>query len=119
MLEISRNEFRRQIQLIKQMYKQCTDIEVAMGIGGEWYGATMLDEYIDLLNLAMYGEGNWYDSYFGVDSSTLDFFIYDLDFGRKWKPGLYGIEDKDEPLRDIDDLFDALVQEGAIKEYDS
>jgi hypothetical protein len=38
----------------------------------------------------------------------ISYFLYELDFGKKWKPGTVTEGDKDIPLRNAEDLYDLL-----------
>lgn len=44
------------------------------------------------------------------DASWISYFIYDLDFGKEWKPGCITTkEGKDITLRTVEDLYNLLV----------
>lgn len=43
--------------------------------------------------------------------TTLDFFCYDLDFGRKYEPGKFLVNGKEYELRTPEQLYDFLVSE--------
>lgn len=47
----------------------------------------------------------------------IDYWVYELDFGKKWKAGVLTEEDgTDIPLKTVSDLYDALVKQFAFKE---
>lgn len=46
---------------------------------------------------------------YGTD---LDYYCYELDFGRKWKPGMITFNDKDIPCRNSEELWDLIMMEG-------
>ena len=41
--------------------------------------------------------------------NDIDYYMYELDFGKKWKPGCITIDNKDIPLRNSEDLWDILM----------
>lgn len=41
--------------------------------------------------------------------NDIDYYMYELDFGKKWKPGYVIIDDKDMPLRNSEDLWNILT----------
>ncbi len=41
--------------------------------------------------------------------NDIDYYMYELDFGKKWKPGCLTIDDKDIPLRNSEDLWNILI----------
>lgn len=41
--------------------------------------------------------------------NDIDYYMYELDFGKKWKPGCITIDDKDIPLRNSEDLWNVLM----------
>ena len=40
----------------------------------------------------------------------IGYFIYDLDFGQKWEPGMVTDNGKDIPLKTAEDLYDLLIK---------
>ena len=48
-----------------------------------------------------------------LTGTDIDYFIYELDYGKKWKKGTYIDNGKDVRLKTIDDLYDVI-----IKQYD-
>lgn len=42
-------------------------------------------------------------------TNDIDYYMYELDFGKKWKPGCLTIDDKDIPLRNSEDLWNILI----------
>ena len=44
-----------------------------------------------------------------LNDSTIDYFIYELEFGAKYKPGCFLINEKDIPLRTFSDLYNCLI----------
>lgn len=41
--------------------------------------------------------------------SWIEYYIYELDFGKKYKPGMVIVQHKDVPLRTPEDLYNAIV----------
>lgn len=41
--------------------------------------------------------------------NDIDYYMYELDFGKKWKPGCLTIDNKDISLRNSEDLWNILV----------
>ena len=55
--------------------------------------------YVDLLELIFNDtENNW-----------ISYFIYELDFGRKWKPGMVTDDFGDVPMSSAEELYDFLI----------
>lgn len=42
---------------------------------------------------------------------TIDYFVYDLNFGEDWKPGCIENNGKDIKLKTIKDLYNCLIEE--------
>lgn len=64
---------------------------------------TLVDVLIELLTNK---KEHYSDSYYIDDIS---YYMWELDFGKKWKPGCLTIDDKDIPLRNSEDLWNILM----------
>jgi hypothetical protein len=53
-----------------------------------------------------------------VEHSTIEYYIYELDFGSKYEEGMIKIQEKDMPLATVEDLWNLLILENEIKNKD-
>lgn len=91
--------------LIKQYNKdlKCTkafSIILSDSYPGAYDNYTLSSQLINILKLATNDTEK---------HSTIEDFIYELDFGKQWKKGFLYFNGKDIPLASIDDLWKALV----------
>lgn len=76
-------------------------------MGGDYYRDT---PSVDMMIMLL-------DKIFCDDSDypLIDYWIYELDFGKKWKPGCVTDNGEEVELWSISDLYDALVKQKAEK----
>lgn len=61
--------------------------------------------------LVSYNNGKLYEiiielmSELGVSKDTLEYYIYELEWGSKYRTGMFTIDDQDFPLRTLDELW--------------
>lgn len=99
-MRFTKAEFCTAIDNIKTMTDWEAKINHALdmqsGILSEWI-EYYLDTVLDLSDIDP-----------ASDMNDIEYFIYDLDFGRKWKPGMVLVDYKDFPLRTTEDLWNLL-----------
>ena len=115
MLEISKERFVQMINGLKELDNECYKIEQIMGITDVWYGSTVLYKYFHAIELALYGEDCEHQDYYHI--TDFSYFIYELEYGEKWKPGTITINGRDIDLSTTEKLYDWLVEDGKIKPY--
>ena len=112
MLEISKKRFVQMIDELEKLNNECYKIEQIMGITDNWYGSIIFHKYIHAIELALYGEDCEHQDYRHI--SDFSYFIYELEYGAKWNPG---IDERDIDLSTAAKLYDWLVEDGRIKPY--
>jgi len=100
-MRLTEEEFINGVCTLEKMYKQEAQVIKALDIC-EWVPSNWISEYYALFSsLCELPEDP-------VAGSDLDYFIYELDFGRKWKPGMVRFDGKDIPLRTPKELWDYI-----------
>jgi hypothetical protein len=99
----TKDEFVSALEALQKQYdhdQKCSDaMEVIFpndfisGYDNHW----LTDKLVELLEYEMNDWGRW-----------INYFIYELDFGKKWKPGTITENGKDIPLRNAEELYDIL-----------
>jgi len=103
-MRFTKEEFKRAIAALEIMSRDERDIGEALTAGPEWIGSSWVQEYYGLIE-QMCDISSDYDN-------DLSYFVYDLDFGRNWHPGMVTDENgEDVPLSTIDNLWDLLTRE--------
>lgn len=64
------------------------------------------DSLIDFLNSIFYAKEDLDDILF---TSAIEYYIYDLNFGKDWVPGMITIDKEDFPIRNSGELWDFLT----------
>lgn len=102
MLLLKANEsFQRDLDEICSRYMKNTKINSLQYSEVNMWLPSLETTCIELLSKIMH---NKYE--------TIDYFVYDLDFGKNWEPGTITDEDgKDIPLKTIKDLYNLLLKE--------
>ena len=118
MLKLSREQLRYSIQALYDFSEFWNRIEDAAGCHINYCEVPQLCNielnYLRLLEeLCDIYDDESYKKY-GTDIS---YFIYDLDFGKKWTPGSITYHDKDIPVRNVDELYD-FIEMQYNDEYD-
>lgn len=108
-------EFEKYMSLIKAMYKfdtelnklcdkYTTDVTIDNFCYDEctlWFPSLNLSLCIELLEKLMHN-----------NLETIQYFVYELDFGEKWKPGMVpDKEGNDVKLQTIEELYNLLLKE--------
>ena len=104
-MQISKKEFCRILGKVEKAWR--TDLQIAdlaRNIGSDFLGSDMsylACEVCDLLKIAM-----------NNDCEDIEYFCFELEFGKKWKPGMIEDEDgNDIDLSSAEKLFDFLEGE--------
>lgn len=107
-VDISENNFCKLIDGIEDFYRMCSEpndiFDVNLDNG-------RIGRFINILNqfLVETFEGDKYsvnNPYFIYD---IDYYMWELDFGKKWESGVITIDDKDIPLRNSHDLWNLIT----------
>lgn len=100
-MRFTESEFVNAITLYEKMYREEEQIINALGINPEWIPGEWISEYYNIISEMC--------DFTGEDYTILDFYCYELNFGKDWKPGAYIIDGEDVPLRDPYDLWVAIT----------
>ena len=104
MISVDFEEFSEIIDGIKNEIEFQEGIEeLVRGVHGEYYRETSCVYYtISLLNKIFRDDD---------DYPLIDYWIYDLDFGKRWKEGSVTHNGSDVKLETVSDLYDALTKQ--------
>lgn len=100
-MNISKEDFRYfmlylQSEMIKE--REINTIMCTSGYADCFHPlSTIIDKFIELLSRVTNDNNNW-----------ISYFIFELDFGAKWKSGMVSDSEGDVPLETIDDLYEML-----------
>lgn len=101
---LTKKKFCEYINFIKE--RQDSELRVCKALNDEFIDANIFfyskyeSKLVELLKIIMQDKGDW-----------IDYFIYELDFGKKWKVGT--VTEKDGTSIDISDaekLYDFLIR---------
>ena len=107
-MRFTKDEFIEAIETLKEMIEKENKICEVFECGFEWVGDKWISEYYHLISKMCELEE---DPLFGTD---LDYFCWELDFGRKWEEGIIKDEDgNDIRLKTSEDLWNYIMGEGA------
>jgi hypothetical protein len=67
--------------------------------------ATECDIFIDLAGPLTDIIIGLLETYFEDEGGWISYFIFDLDFGKQYRPGMISIDEKDVPLKTVEDLY--------------
>ena len=100
-------EFEVFLHKYEQMLNEESKIFEILGIDSVWKPGTWINDYYDLLTELC----DFSDEEKSQEGGTLlDYFVYKLDFGRKWEPGMYTVDGEDVPLKTALNLYFALLK---------
>lgn len=106
-MRFTKEEFCTTLETFQKMCEQEGEIAHALGIcewkGLDWIG-TYYDLIVDMCDIDRANEGPY-------DINDLDYYVWELEFGSKWEPGCYMIEDEEIPLRNAEDCWNLLTRE--------
>jgi hypothetical protein len=93
-------EFKRHLELIQKAYDKETEImELFDCEGNICHTDDLADTIVDLLT-----------DYFEDEDDWINYWLWELEFGTKWKPGYVQIEGQDVKLQTIEDLYNILME---------
>ena len=100
-MRLTKEEFCSTLSKLKKISKENETLSDALGInewiGDDWY-YSFYDFFVKMCDI-------------GVDDlNDIDYFCLELDYGRKYKPGVYKIDGEDIPLRTFEDLWNLLMR---------
>ena len=100
-------EFIDAIENYELMCKEEDQIINALSINPEWKPSKWIEVYYTMIfDMCDFSKDD-YD--IGTGSFLLDFYCYELNFGKGWEPGAYTVEGEDVPLRNSYDLWVAIT----------
>ena len=103
-MRLTKVEFVNAVENYKKMRDSANEISEALEIRTEFIFDKFLDHYYNLLHdLCDFPEDK------ECLGSILDDFVCEWDFGRKWHEGALLVDGKDMPLRNAEELYDAIV----------
>lgn len=105
-MRLTKEEFCAAVDKYEKLCKEESLLIEVLGIGPDSVVSKWLEAYYDLLSDMCELAGTFE---YGTD---LDYYCYELDFGRKWKPGMITFNDKDIPCRNSEELWDLIMMEG-------
>lgn len=103
-MKLTKEQFCSAVDAYQKMNDEELIISNSLGIT-EWLPQNWLDNYYSLLTELCEFKDEDYDNCYGTD---LDYYCFELDFGRNWSPGMVTIDGKDIPLRNAEDLWNYI-----------
>lgn len=103
-MRLTKEEFCEAVNKYEEMYRKEHEIIKTLDINPEWAPSTWLDEYYNFLNKMCDFTQRGYEN-------DLDYYCFDLDFGKKWKPRMIIVNNKDVPCRNAEELWDLITNE--------
>lgn len=106
---ISKEEFVNKIEHIKKIFDMEDDLNdwIRKYSDGGWCIFepiwNIVDDYIKILTDEICGKQDY-----TVDD--IDYFVYELEFGKQWKPGMICENDKDIDWSTAEKLYDYMVE---------
>lgn len=102
-MRLTKMEFINAIYTIESMMRTEDKIIDAMNINPEWIPGLWIGGYIDLIiKLSDIPEDP-------IEDNLISYFIFDLEFGKKWQPGDYVVNGVDTPLQNVEQLWNAIT----------
>lgn len=102
-MRLTKDEFCAAVNKYEQMCAEENKVIEALGCNFEWKPSLWLSEYYELLiKMCDLPENDLY----GTD---LDYYCFELDFGKKWEPGTILIDDEDIPCRNAEELWNLIM----------
>lgn len=112
-MRLTKEEFCKIIDTFEKMSREESKILEVLKTDCEWTPSTWISSYANLIDLVC----DFTDADITMEYGTsVDYYCYNLDFGKKWKPGMIIINDKDVPCRNSQELWDLLILEGKVYE---
>lgn len=111
-MRLTREEFIQAIKVIETMINEENSIMNALDINPEWTPGTWVNEYYELVSQMCDFRENDYTIDYGSD---LDYFCWELNFGKNWKPkkwklGMVADDGEDINFGDAGAVYDYIVR---------
>lgn len=103
-MRFKHDEFIKAMDNFQQMYEKENQISELLHLDVDWPGSNWIWSYYDLICTMC-------DIDTENDYNDLDYFVFELDFGKKYEPGDYMVDGKEIPLATIEDLWNALTDD--------
>ena len=98
---LSKLDFVNYLYELKEYHETCNKVSVASNGGINLYDVTGIgDVTVDLLQNTMRDKNDW-----------IPYWMYELNFGRDYRPGCVTRDGSEIPLQTFDDVYDLLVSE--------
>lgn len=111
-MRLSRDEFIRVLDKYKQMLYEEQNIMNELNINPEWAPGAWVNEYYEFIDkMCDFTEKDYTVEY----GSDLDYFCWELDFGRMWQPGMVVEDGVDIKLDSAGALYDFIVSRQSQK----
>ncbi len=104
-MRLNKKEFCSAVKLYQRMYDEESYIIDALGIVPEWKPSEWLTAYYNFLSDMCDFDENEYENPGGT---ALDYYCFELDFGRKWRPGMVTVNGSYVKLQTPEDLWSYL-----------
>lgn len=105
-MRLTREEFQKAVDIYEQMTQEEAKITDSLNIDLDWVPSTWIEHYYNLLSMLCDFSEEEYTLEYGTD---LDYYCYDLAFGKKWTPGIIKVDGKDMPCRNSGDVYDLIT----------
>ena len=104
--DITKEQFIKLLTDFKKTIKEMDDACNSMRLSGEWIGNRWLERAYESLELALgLADEDHNDKSYGYETD-LDYFVWTLDFGDKFKLGCYQIDGVDVDLSSIEAFYE-------------
>ena len=101
-VELTEENFCKIVDGIEEYWRAVQELEDKYGINiWESFSSRLTDAIQDFLIKIIYGNDE-------QDMTDIDYYMWELDFGKKWASGMVTFEDKDIPLRNSSDLWELI-----------
>ena len=106
-IDLTKDDFIKLMDSIENFDRGTEELDKALGSCefNDWF-YSIRNTLIDFLNSAFYSEEAFKDAYF---ISDIEYYIYDLNFGKDWAPGMIAVNKEDFPIRNAGELWDFLT----------
>lgn len=106
-VELTKEMFCNLIDSIEKHWRLVEQIEDTFNIEAtESKFLSLMDALIDVLIELLTNEKEHYDDPYYIND--ISYYMWELDFGKKWAPGMVTFEDTDIPLRNSSDLWELI-----------
>ena len=105
-MKLAKEQFVKYVNAFEKMSREENEILNVLDCNPEWKPSEWISQFYDFLSeMCELGEGT---IEYGTD---LDYFIWELDFGRDWKPGMVTEDGRDIDLSSAEKLYDYIMGE--------